>query len=294
MTLDFQSRNKIKVSSLNIILLLLSLIISSHSYADKMDLEDGIVGKPVWEAGIFTAAFNGPIYPAASDTQNKFLPVPFVIYRGKRVRVGDGSFVKAMAVEKERFKLDVSVGAAFNADSEKSKIREGMPDLDFLFEIGPQASFLLHDTDTSNTWLNLQVRSVFTTDFSEVEHKGYLFQPEVAFKGKGIITDNSDFGFSVAPIWATKKTHDYFYSVDQQYVNEDRQYYQADGGYLGTKISIFNRFQIRKNLSIFFASQIGVWSTAKNEDSPLFEQDITYTFAIGVKWTLFESAELAH
>ncbi|TRX54464.1 MipA/OmpV family protein [Thalassomonas sp. M1454] len=292
MSLTVQTVNSIKPTVLLISLWFLSCAITFSVYADEMDVDDQIIGKPVWEAGIFTAAFNGPIYPAASDTQNKFLPVPFVIYRGERVRVGDGSFVKAMAVEKERFKLDVSLGAAFNADSEKSKIREGMPDLDFLFEIGPQASFLLDDNDSSNTWLNLQVRSVFTTDFSEVDHKGYLFQPEVAFKGKGVITDDSDFGFSIAPIWATKKTHDYFYSVDQQYVNEDREFYQAHSGYLGTKISIFNRFLLRKNLSIFFASQIGVWSGAKNEDSPLFQQDVTYTFAIGVKWTLYESNQL--
>ncbi|MEW6999525.1 MipA/OmpV family protein [Colwelliaceae bacterium BS250] len=268
-------------------------LVSFAGVSATMGETDNIAGKPIWEAGVFTAAFHGPIYPASSDNQHKFLPVPFVIYRGEKIRVGDGSFVKAVAVEKERFKLDISLGAAFNADSEDSKIREGMPDLDFMFEIGPQASFLLADNSYSSTWLNLQLRSVFSSDFSTINQRGYIFQPEVAFKGQGIVSDNSTLGLAISPIFASKKTHQYFYDVDSQYVNDQRPYYQSEGGYLGSKVSVFNRFQISKNLSVFGAMQIGYWKGAKNEQSPLHQQNVTYTFAIGVKWTLAESANKA-
>ncbi|WNC67689.1 MipA/OmpV family protein [Thalassotalea nanhaiensis] len=252
---------------------------------------DTSAGKPVWEAGVFSAAFRGPIYPAATDYQNKFLPLPFVIYRGEKIRIGDESVIKAIAVEKEHFKLDVSLGAAFNADSEDSKIREGMPDLDFMFEIGPQASFLLHDNKSSDTWLNLQLRSVFSTDFSNVNHRGYVFQPEVAYQSENLLFDDSRFYFSVSPTFASAKTHQYFYDIDQQYVNSERDYFQSSGGYLGTKVSIANRFQLNKNLMMFVGTQLGLWHGAKNDESDLYQEKFTYTVALGIKWTVFQSIE---
>ena len=258
-------------------------------------------GKPKWEAGVFTAAFRGPIYPAAKDYQNKRLPVPFFIYRGESIRIGDESIVKAIAVEKERFKLDISVGAAFNADSEDSKIREGMPDLDFMFEIGPQASFLLYNSEldvnlqsstvSHETWLNLQLRSVFSSDFSSLNHRGYVFQPEVAYRGDNLLFKDSSFFFSVAPTFATRKTHAYFYDVNERYVNQQRDYFKSEAGYLGTKVSIANRFNINKQLMMFVGIQLGFWQGAENKNSDLYQQDFTYAAALGVKWTIWQSKD---
>ncbi|WNC73290.1 MipA/OmpV family protein [Thalassotalea psychrophila] len=267
------------------------LMINAHANQGGALSVDTTAGKPVWEVGVFSAAFRGPIYPAATDYQNKFLPLPFVIYRGEKIRIGDESLIKAIAVEKERFKLDVSLGAAFNADSEDSKIREGMPDLDFMFEIGPEASFLLHDSKVSDTWLNLQFRSVFSTDFSDVHHRGYVFQPEVSYRSDNLLFDNSRFYFSVSPTFASAKTHQYFYDVDAKYVNSERDYYQSLGGYLGTKMSIANRFQLTKSLMVFVGTQLGFWQGAKNDDSDLYQEKFTYAVALGVKWTVFQSTE---
>lgn len=270
---------------------LFTIVINAYANQGGALSVDTSAGKPVWEVGVFSAAFRGPIYPAATDYQNKFLPLPFVIYRGEKIRIGDESVIKAIAVEKERFKLDVSLGAAFNADSEDSKIRDGMPDLDFMFEIGPQASFLLHDNKVSDTWLNLQLRSVFSTDFNEVHHRGYVFQPEVSYKSENLLFDNSRFYLGVSPTFASAKTHQYFYDIDHQYVNSEREYFQSSGGYLGTKVSIANRFQLNKNLMMFVGAQLGLWHGAKNDDSDLYQEKFTYAIALGVKWTIFQSLE---
>lgn len=259
---------------------------------------DRIEGKPLWEAGVFTAAYRGPLYPGSKDSQNKILPVPFVIYRGEKIRIGDESIIKAIAVEKERFKLDISLGAAFNADSGDSKIREGMPNLDFMFEVGPEASFLLNENESkkrpSETWLNLQFRSVFSTDFGEINHRGYVFQPEISYRKDNLIFTDSSFFFTLAPTYATAKTHQYFYDVKQKYVNEQRSFYQADAGYFGTKVSIANRVQISDNLMMFVGVQLGFWHAAKNDDSPLFQENFTYAVALGVKWRLYKSDKRVH
>ncbi|OUS32269.1 hypothetical protein A9Q98_01625 [Thalassotalea sp. 42_200_T64] len=277
-----------------LVTLMVCVSISPFSAANQgtalgLDLSEG---KPLWEAGLFSTAFRGPIYPAAKDYQNKLLAVPFFIYRGEKIRIGDESLIKAIAVEKETFKLDVSLGAAFNANSEDSKIRQGMPDLDFMFEIGPQASFLMADSEHSETWLNLQLRSVFSTDFSAVKQRGYVFQPEVSYKRHDFIVADNTLFLAIAPTFASAKTHQYFYDVEQAYVNEEREFYQASGGYLGSKVTIANRYSVNKRLMMFFGVQLGVWSGAKNEASPLFQQDFTYTLALGLKWSLFSSNTL--
>ncbi|WP_082897102.1 MipA/OmpV family protein [Thalassotalea crassostreae] len=269
--------------------LLLSCIQFAWANDGTLMSVDTSAGKPRWEAGVFTAAFRGPIYPAAKDYQNKFLPIPFAIYRGEKIRLGDESIVKAIAVEKERFKLDVSLGGAFNADSDKSKIREGMPDLDVMMEVGPKASFLLDSGAADETWLNLQFRSVFSTDFESVEHRGYLFQPEIAFRRDNVFFDNSRFFLSFSSIWATKETHQYFYDVEQQYVTEQRGFYESSAGYLGSKFSIANRVNISPKFLIMFGVQFGLWQGAENEDSPLYQDDFTYAAILGFKWTLMQS-----
>ncbi|MGB1261677.1 MAG: MipA/OmpV family protein [Cognaticolwellia sp.] len=245
--------------------------------------------KPRWEAGALFAAFHGPLYPAAAENQSKLLPVPFLVYRGEKFRIGEDGVVKAIAVDKPRFKVDLSLGAAFSVNSDDAKAREGMPDLDFIFELGPEVSFMLTNSKTSETWLNLQLRKVLSTDFSSVVDRGVIFQPELAYQGEQLFGTNDRFKLIVSPLFTTKKTQQYFYQVDNEFSTATRPYYQAKGGYLGTEVALVNRFQVRDDLSIFISTKLGFYKGARNDDSPLFKKDFNYTLGLGVKWTLFES-----
>lgn len=244
--------------------------------------------KPKWEAGAFLATFYSPLYPGAAQSQSKLLPVPFVIYRGERLRVGEGGIIRAMAIEKPRFKVDLSLGAAFNASSNDATAREGMPDLDFIFEVGPQISFMLGNDRTSETWLNLQFRKVLSTDFSGIDDRGYIFQPELAYQGEQLFSENDTFKLTLSPMFATKKTHQYFYQVDQEFSTYFRPTYLAKSGYLGTEVALVNRFKIRHDIAIFMSTKLGFYSGASNVNSPLFKKAFNYAFGIGLKWTLYE------
>ena len=266
--------------------LTLSFTIQAMSEIPELDTN---AAKPKWEVGAFVAAFNTPLYPAAAENQSKFLPVPFVIYRGERLRVGEGGVIKAMAVDKPRFKVDLSLGAAFAANSDDAKVREGMPDLDFIFEIGPEVSVMLTNTKQSETWLTFQLRQAFSTDFSSIDDRGYIFQPELSYQGKQLFGDNDSFKLTFSSSFATKKMHQYFYQVDEVYSTLERPNYNAKGGYLGSEVTLVNRFEIRENISIFFSSNVGFYQGASNEESPLFKKDFNYSFGLGLKWTLYQS-----
>jgi len=276
---------------LKYLILLLVLNLTFPVFAQSTDAlhpVNELTKKPTWEAGLLLAGFNSPLYPGAESSHSKLLPVPFVIYRGKHLRVGEGGVIKAMAIDKPRFKVDLSLSAAFNANSDDSTAREGMPDLDFIFEIGPEVSFMLGDSTESETWLNLQFRKVFSTDFSRIDDRGYIFQPEISYQGEQLFSAKGSFKFTLSPMFATKKTHQYFYQVDEAFSNPERAFYQAKGGYLGTEVTLVNRFEARHDITILFSTKFGFYNSVANEDSPLLKKNLNYAVGIGVKWTLFQ------
>lgn len=84
----------------------------------------------------------------------------------------------------------MSLAASFNTKSNDNNARRGMPDLDYLGEIGPQLKIKLGELFGGKTELQLPVRAVFSTDFGRVDHRGYLFNPRFYYKRQNIINSS--------------------------------------------------------------------------------------------------------
>ena len=261
---------------------------TNFAYANTLSNGNNIA-KPRWELGAVIADINTPVYPASSDQHNKLLAVPYFIYRGDIISIGDKSIVSAKAVEEDFFKIDISLNAAFNAKSSDSSVRVGMPELDYLFELGPKFSFLVDKDTSSETWLDLQFRSVFSTDFSSIKHRGYIFEPKIYWQADNFLIENSKTTISISSTFATKKNHEYFYSVDTDYVTEERSLYSANSGYLGSEVTIGQNVKIDQEWNIFLGLTLNSWQGSKSEDSPLFEEKFNYSFILGVKWDFYRS-----
>tara|TARA_R110002167_G_scaffold248223_1_gene454232 strand:- start:340 stop:1248 length:909 start_codon:yes stop_codon:yes gene_type:complete len=260
----------------------------------EISLEDDL--RPVWEAGIFAAAFNSPEYPAADQSQTNVIPSPYFIYRGKTLRIGEGSIARAVAIDKSWYELDLSLSGSFGANSDDNIAREGMPDLDFIFELGPQLKMRLAKIEFAEhgkgeLFLNLQTRSVFSTDFSGIDHRGYVFQPEFKYLQRGWLSEKTALSISLSPTWATEKLHDYFYQVDQDFVTEQRQLFDAKGGYFGTRLLVSVSFNATQDIRVFLGSSASMHGGAANENSPLFLEQNTFSFSAGMVWRLWESDE---
>ena len=164
--------------------------------------------KPVWEIGVGGGYSGGMDYPASSSRNDRTLFLPYAIYRGKTFRVGSGR-VKAVAVEKPRFSVDLSLGASFNADSEDNPLREGMPDLDFLFEVGPRLEYRLFDREvgkrsrSSLSWENY-LRAVFSTDFKQLESRGLRLGSRLRYQFSNLAGRDLDFFVRFGPVWASE------------------------------------------------------------------------------------------
>ncbi|MDO7083543.1 MipA/OmpV family protein [Pseudocolwellia sp. AS88] len=252
----------------------------------------------LWELGVGGGAIEVANYPASSQRNSVVAAAPYVVYRGDIFRVGDGNGVRAVVVDKNNLEIGMSFGGAFAADSENGTAREGMPELDFLLEIGPQAIYKLKDykfENGGNARLNarLQFRSAFSTDFSTIDNRGYVLNPVITYQQRGRLFEGTALSTSIGMLFATERFHDYFYQVSDEFVTDTRPAYDAKGGYLGTRLALSVSFPMSDSLRGFVGVGAQIHSGSANEDSPLYEKDITYSASIGFVWRLYKSERKA-
>jgi MipA family protein len=265
--------------------------------AGATEAEPVMVEKPLWELGFGAGAFiSQPQYPGSSETQTRGLGLPYIIYRGDVLRIGDGQAARAVTAENEFYEVSLSFDAAFDADSEGNQLRQGMPDLDFIFEVGPQVIFKLQnftfrDNSRSELQLSLQARAAFSTDFSRIDHRGYVFEPMLRYRHYGLFRPEFEGTLSIRPVWATRDLHAYFFDVAPQYVNSERSVFRSDAGYFGTGINFSGTWHLNEKARIFTGIQTTFHNGAVNRNSPLYEEDFTVGFALGFIWSFLESKQ---
>ncbi len=251
--------------------------------------------KPRWEFGVGAASVSVPDYPSSPRSVERSLVLPYFIYRGDRVRMQRGG-VNAVAVENSRITLDLSVGGSLNADSSTNPLRVGMPDLDYLFEIGPRLEWRFVDHQRASglrsrvNWASA-ARAVLSTDFSSIDGQGFVVSSKLNFRVDGLFDPRFSMLASVGPVWASERLHDYFFEVDPQFATATRAEFDADGGYLGTDLRLGMMFKFRPNLRLVAGLAASLHDGSANTDSPLYERDTTSGFAVGIVWQIRRSED---
>ncbi|MFT7216447.1 MAG: outer membrane protein [Paraglaciecola sp.] len=273
----------------------LALVLYSSLYAQAES--DGATGplKPLWEVGGIGAVFNGPQYPGGSSRHSNFLAVPYGVYRGDTWRIGDGAVARVVALDKKNYELDVSLNASFNASSADDDARSGMPDLDYLFEVGPQLKINLSGDDNAASdgkfALDLQARGVFATDFSYIKHQGYIFHPRLSYRHPAWPAQGSALTLSVAPSWGSEALLDYFYQVNPEFASAGRPAYDAKGGYVGTTVSLGLAYEATRNIRVFVGGNVSLYQGSANRASALLQENMTYAWGIGLSWRAYQSEQ---
>lgn len=251
--------------------------------------------EPLWEAGIGGGGFSGPTYPGADDATTQALFVPFIIYRGEVFSIGEESGARALAFANEKFEFDISLGASLAADTSEDADRQGMPDLDFLFEIGPQviyhAAKLEHQNWVSHFDMKLRARAVIGTDFGSFTDQGYIIEPALVYELKSKQNSQLELQLDLEMISGSERLNEYFYNVDPAYVTDTRAAYQAKAGYIGTELGVSLSYPVRDNFRIFAGFDAEFYSGNANEDSPLFIEDTAFSGGIGLVYTFYQSTQ---
>lgn len=246
--------------------------------------------KPLWEIGVIGFGLYGPDYPAASEYSLNGLPAPYLVYRGKFLRISDEE-TAFIPVETPRYELGISAAGAFPAQSDGNAAREGLPDLDYLVEVGPKLTLNgpRYAGGRGSTELALQGRAVFSLDFDDVAYQGLVFEPELRTKVDDIFGGRGTLNARLGPIFASEGVHDYFYEVAPAFATPERPAFDADAGYLGTDLGLSLTYEATESFTVFGGAVLSVHSGAANSASPLFERDVTATAFLGAAFTFLRS-----
>lgn len=264
--------------------------------ADGDESSEG-VEQPLWELGFGAGALDVPDYPGSEQRRTRGLALPYVVYRGDILRIGDGQSARAVAAEGQRYELSLSFDAAFDASSEKNRAREGMQDLDYLFEVGPQwlyraAEFRSEPHGRGELHLSLQVRAVLSTDLESLAHRGHVIEPMVRYRHYGLLSDALDLTVSLRPVWANRKLQGYFYDVPEADARDTRSAYHAESGYFGTHLNFYATWHLTEDFRLFGGLQT-LWQDGNvNRSSPLFLDSPGIGVGAGFIWSALKSERM--
>jgi outer membrane scaffolding protein for murein synthesis (MipA/OmpV family) len=249
---------------------------------------------PRWEVGAGVASLTNPDYRGAEHYNFRAFPVPYLVYRGERLRVTrDGFSARLFGSDRLLLNLSLAVSLPGSGDAADSP-RAGMPKLLSTFELGPSLDYWLYEP-RSNQWnwrLRLPVRSVAATNFQKFEQAGWLAHPYLQLsRGTRIGSWSAKFSASLGAVWATRQYHSYFYEVDPQYATPDRPAYEAGGGYSGARGSLYlglSRGPWRIGLGV-----VDDWlAGASFMDSPLVQTRNAAVIAFGIAYRFWASDKM--
>ena len=239
--------------------------------------EDTATGA-LWELNLATFARYGPSYPASEDTQTDVVPLPFPVYRGKFLRLGEDtdSPLRGRVFRTDRVRLDIDFDLNFGAESDDIPAREGMPDLDFLMQLGPELEleFVERDWLPATAFMSLQLRAALSFDGLDPSYRGLVFSPELKFV-RELGRPRQQLRLRITPAFATDEYMEYYYSVAPAFATPDRAEFAASSGYVGTDITLSLRQPLTSRLEVWGGIRQGLYGGARNEDSPLFTDSST-------------------
>jgi len=241
--------------------------------------------RPKLELGV---ALGGQVlndYRGSKESQTQAYPVPILIYRGDFIKA-DRNGLRGEFLSTNQVELNISGEAALNGSSEDNRLRQGMPELESAFELGPSLNINLTGEDFSRGWqLRLPLRAVTTIGESGVHFRGYNFNPRFTYTAPNILGQWRA-KVNVGVLYSSRKYHDYYYSVDQEFVTADRARYQAAGGYSGS----YTKFSLgRRNGNFFYGLSLRYdnLKSAKFDNSPLVETKDYFAFSFAAAWMLW-------
>jgi hypothetical protein len=199
--------------------------------------------------------------------------------------------VRGPLFESDLVDLSISVGLSPPAASDDILARQGMPDLDANFEIGPQIDVTLWQSAQKADQLRLllPLRAAFTLT-GPPQSIGWIFHPKLnldIYDPYGL--PGWTLGLQTGPLFGDRRQHGYFYDVTSAYANTDRPAYQASGGYAGMQFLTALSKRYPKYWIGAFARYDNLQG-ASFAASPLVRTHQYFAAGLAVSWMLGESS----
>ena len=240
-------------------------------------------GESEWELGAGLMAIDIPFYPGSSQSKTYLLPIPHIFYRSEKLEVDNGIDATFLKTPRTRFNISADFGVPVN--STDSDAREGMPDLDFVLQVGPSLEITLAGGrfKPSHFRVELPVRTAIATDLQSAENVGWLFEPRLTYETRRPHATGFAYLISAGLRFSDAELHQYYYGVEQAFVTPERTPFDASSGYSGAFVDYIANWRT-DNLVFFALIRYQNLAGAEFEDSPLVEQNDYFSFGAGVTW----------
>lgn len=247
--------------------------------------------RPLWEAGLGIGALVFPDYRGSDEMKAYPIPVPYFVYRGEFLKA-DREGVRGQLFDRDYAELSLSINATIPVSSEDNAARRGMPDLHPTVELGPSLDLNLWSSRDQRFKLDLlmPLRAPVTVDRSS-ESIGVLFSPRLNLNVENLARSGWNAGLGIGPVIASRKYHEYFYSVEARHATATRPAYDAKRGYSGTQVlaSLSKRFpKYWIGAYVRYDSLQG----AAFDDSPLLKSKHYLAGGIGIAWLIGRSKRM--
>ena len=248
--------------------------------------------KPLWEFGLGVGAIRFPDYRGADRTQSYAVPVPYVVYRGEFVKA-DRNGVRGLFFNSDRVELNVGLSASAPVDSSDNPARAGMPNLRPTVEVGPSLDLTLWRAANRSAKLDFRLPLLTGITIERNPHSiGFQFSPRLNLDLRDPLGMTGwNLGLVAGPIFADKKRHQYFYSVQPQFAAAGRPAYEASAGFAGTQFLA----AVSKRYPSFWVGAFLRYDTLKGavfDDSPLLKRDNYVAGGIALSWIIGESSRM--
>jgi outer membrane protein len=250
---------------------------------------------PLYELGLGGAAAILPDYPGSNQSHTQWLPFPYLVYRGEVLRSDQRGVARARFFKSDVIEVNISASAGLPADSSRNDARQGMPNLDWLGELGPRLGVRLHKFENGAILKSgLALRGVISTDFERVDGRGFLAAGELQLDYPGFPGRDGN-AFVLFTTNATDRRYNqYFYEVKPEFARAGRATYQARAGYFGSDITFGASFAvIPENVHAIAFVTLGSYDGAANSKSPLMKVNADVDYVLALIWTIERSKERA-
>ncbi|MEM7021671.1 MAG: MipA/OmpV family protein [Pseudomonadota bacterium] len=246
--------------------------------------------RPLWELGLVGGGGWLPDYPAAGQNHFRGIGLPYAVYRGDFLQLGERGIIRGLFLDLRQFEFDISADAAFPVDSSDNNAREGMSDLDTLFEIGPKLTYkFLPRGSGEELDLSVATRAVFSTDIINWRYQGMVVNPAITYANEQYLDGDLRLIASLGPQFGLDGLNRYFYQVSPSDARPGRPAFEADNGYIGTELTLGAAWSPFERVRIFGGIVPGYYKGSANENSPLYRDDFTIAVGGGLRISLFQS-----
>jgi len=233
-----------------------------------------------------------PHYPASNQSSSKSLALPIVVYRGDILKSDQEEGTRAELYSSRELDVNLSFGARFSNDSKDNRARAGMPDLNYIIEVGPSLHYkILREKKKRLFTLQVPLRFTTETNFKKYNYLGVVFEPEVKLQFFNVGTPHLKVTSSLSLEFFSDRIAKYFYEVEPQYANTDRAAYDSRAGFSNLTLGQSFSYDYR-DFKVVAGVNYNDYSFSENRNSPLYKTKNDYSVFSALIWFFYEKESI--